>query len=52
LATESGTDRLVAGSCPDEALSDQRWIFHEWGSYTIRINEGAASPVWMTFIKE
>lgn len=43
---------LRNGSCPDAGISDQRWAFHDWGAYTVRVAEGAPAEVWFTVVKE
>lgn len=43
---------LKNAACPDAGISDQRWAFHDWGAYTIRVAEGAPAEVWFTVVKE
>jgi hypothetical protein len=52
LGGDQGTVRQVAASCPDDGITDQRWIFHEWGQYTIRVDESSPAEVWFTLYKE
>ena len=52
MGGESFSDVLRNGACPDAGISDQRWAFHEWGAYTIRVAEGAPETVWFTLVKE
>ena len=52
MGGESFSEVLINGACPDAGISDQRWAFHEWGSYTVRVAEGAPAEVWFTLVKE
>ena len=52
MGGEPFSEVLRNGACPDAGISDQRWAFHEWGAYTIRVAEGAPSEVWFTLVKE
>ena len=52
MGGEPFSEVLVNGACPDAGISDQRWAFHEWGSYTVRVPEGAPAEVWFTLVKE
>ena len=49
---EGFSEVLLNGACPDAGISDQRWAFHEWGAYNIRVAEGAPAEVWFTLVKE
>ncbi|HCH64220.1 MAG TPA: hypothetical protein DFR83_15560, partial [Deltaproteobacteria bacterium] len=49
---ESFSEQTANGSCPDAAITDQRWAFHEWGAYQVRVVEGAPSEVWFALVKE
>ena len=51
LTAEEGGERVAAGSCPEEGITDHLWFFHEWGSYTIRIAEGSPAETWLTLYK-
>lgn len=52
MGGESFSEVLRNGSCPDAGISHQRWAFHDWGAYTIRVAEGAPAEVWFTLVKE
>lgn len=52
MGGEPFSDVLRNGACPDAGISDLRWAFHEWGSYTVRVAEGAPEEVWFTLVKE
>lgn len=52
MGGEPFSEVLRNGACPDAGISDQRWAFHEWGAYTIRVSEGAPPEVWFTLVKE
>ena len=52
LGGTEGFEITNNGSCPSEGLTDQRWFFHEWGSYTIRIDNSAENPAWFMAVVE
>lgn len=47
-----GTERSINGACPDKNISDQRWLFHGWGSYTVRIDSSEHNPTWFMAVME
>ena len=51
FVAEEGSERVPAGSCPEDGITDHLWFFHEWGSYTIRIAEGSPADTWLTLYK-
>jgi hypothetical protein len=52
LGGTEGFEITNNGSCPSEGITDQRWFFHEWGSYTIRIDNSAENPAWFMAVVE
>ena len=52
LGGNEGFEISNNGACPDEGLTDHRWFFHEWGSYTIRIDNSAKNPAWFMAVTE
>lgn len=46
------TEREANAACPKSGMTDQRWYFHEWGSYLIRFDEDSPKTVWFFVVKE
>lgn len=40
------------GACPDEPISDNRYAFHEWGSYTLVFDADSPRKVWFAVFSE
>ena len=49
---EDLTGLRANGACPDERISDNRWAFHEWGSYVIEFSEDSPRAIWFVAVKE
>jgi hypothetical protein len=49
---EDLTGLRANGACPDERITDNRWAFHEWGSYVIEFTEDSPSEIWFVALKE
>ena len=39
------------GACEESGLTEQRHLYHAWGSFTVRITGEATEPVRLSFIK-
>lgn len=40
------------GACPEEPISDNRYAFHEWGSYTLTLDADSPRSVWFAVFSE
>ena len=49
---EDLTGLRANGACPEERISDNRWAFHEWGSYVIEFSEDSPREIWFVAVKE
>jgi hypothetical protein len=49
---EMDTEVQANGACTDEAITDQSWYFHEWGSYPIQFDADNPSEAWFVVIQQ
>jgi hypothetical protein len=40
------------GACPNEPISDNRYAFHEWGSYTLTFDAESPRRIWFAVFSE
>lgn len=40
------------GACPEEPISDNRYAFHEWGSYTMTFDAESPRRIWFAVFSE
>ncbi|MFT5584344.1 MAG: hypothetical protein ACI9VR_001929 [Cognaticolwellia sp.] len=49
---EELTGLRQCGACPEEPISDNRYAFHEWGSYTMVFDADSPRKIWLAVFSE
>jgi hypothetical protein len=52
IDAEELTGLRQCGACPDEPISDNRYAFHEWGSYTLVFDAESPRKIWFAVFSE
>ena len=52
MGGEIDTEPGVNAACTDAGITDQRWAFHDWGSYVVRVADSAPDVLWFSLIQE